>query len=262
MPESVNTTLVRRHMRLEKQVARQGARQSGYTMADALGTLQGFPMLRALWALSSVNESGNVFDISGQGRTLTNNNSAPFGMGNNIVPRVAFNGSNQFLSRADEAGLDITGALTIGGWFQFNALGTAMSCAGKWLTTGDQRSYLLQKGPANNPEFFVSGDGAASVGVGVYGVGINTSDFVFMAARFTPSTEIAVWGNNQKNVVTTGVPASLFNGTAGFNIGANNNGAAQLLNGRAALACFLCAATIPDSLIKRFYTISRTLFGV
>jgi len=31
----------------------------------------GFPDLRGYWPMTSINESGNVYDVSGQGRTLT-----------------------------------------------------------------------------------------------------------------------------------------------------------------------------------------------
>jgi hypothetical protein len=157
--------------------------------------------------------------------------------------------------------LDITGPLTIGGWYQFNTLGTTKACASKWTTDGNQRSYLLQKGSTDNPVFFVSGNGTAFTSVPVTDVGINAEKFVFMVGRFTPSTEIAVWGNDKKNTLVTGIPSSIFNSSASFNIGATENGTSQLLDGRAAL-CFLCASAVPDSLLKRFFTITRTFFGV
>ena len=83
---------------------------------------QSIPYTRALWPMSSVDENLDVYDVSGQGRTLSNNNVASFG-GAGMGYWVAagnFNGTNQWLQRADETGLNFGTGLPLGwsiaGW--------------------------------------------------------------------------------------------------------------------------------------------------
>src|SRR4030042_5924133 len=78
--------------------------------------------LRGYWPMSSVNENGNSYDLSGQGRVLTNNNTVPFGI-YDLLPYADFTpGSSEYFSRPDEAGLVISGALTIGCWAWLDTL--------------------------------------------------------------------------------------------------------------------------------------------
>ncbi|NJO31403.1 MAG: hypothetical protein HC874_30490 [Richelia sp. SL_2_1] len=63
--------------------------------------------------MSSVQRStGNVYDLSGQGRTLTYNGNPTFNY-TGLVPYVSLDGTGDFLSRADETDLDILGTETI-----------------------------------------------------------------------------------------------------------------------------------------------------
>lgn len=222
------------------------------------------PELRALWPFSSVNESGNVYDISGQGRILTNNGTATRSLYNFIVPYMSFNGSSQYLSRADEAGLDITGNLTMGGWFYFNALGTANQegLLGKHNTTGSQRSYAFYLNTSNGIVFQVSVNGGFGAGNAntIDSAALQTGKWYFVVARFTPSTELALFVNNVKTTNTTSVVASIFNSTAAFEI-MRRNVALTYTNGLASL-CFVTASALSDVLISELYNSTRGLFGV
>jgi len=90
----------RRLAEAEARARDQASVEVGYSMGDVIGTVLGFPGLRGFWPFSSVNESGHVLDLSGQTRTLTNNNAAAFGVENQIVPYAILNGSTQYFNRA------------------------------------------------------------------------------------------------------------------------------------------------------------------
>lgn len=229
------------------------------TALKIAAALQLLPELRGLWAFSSVNESGNIIDLSGQGRTLTNNGTATRAILPSGLPYAIYNGSTQYFSRADEAGLDITGALTIGGWFYAAALAD-VGLIGKFaFTAGNYKSYLLRILDATGAiRFTVSADGSASVAINT-ATGIATGSWHFIAGRFTPSTEIAVFVDGVKTVNTTSIPASLYNSNQPLQIGAYDAGT-KLFTGRSA-PCFLSAAAIPDDLLYAHYAMARPLLG-
>lgn len=255
MSEPFEVTVVRRLTRLERQVANLAVAENGFTMGDVIGTLQMFPELRGFWPLSSVNESGNLLDLSGQGRTLTNGGTTPRALLNNIVPYATLNGASQYFSRADEAGLDITGNLTLGAWFYINTTGTRVLMSKE--NGAGNRSFQLYT-TTTKLNGWVSTDGTATA------LETTTGDYAaatwqLVAMRFTPSTEIAVFKNLVKETNTVGIPATIFNGNGSFYIGRNSGG--SYLPGRVALP-FLCAGLVPDSLLARFYEVSRGFFGV
>ena len=262
MSEPFEITVARRQTKTERQVSALSTIESGFTMGDVIGTLQMFPELRGLWPYSSVDESGNLRDISGEGRTLTNNGTTLRSLLNNIVPYATLNGSTQYFSRADEAGLRITGSLSLGGWYYFTSLAKSMTAMSKWTAAGNQRSYLLQALSTGAVSSSVSTNGTGGTAVftssGTAGE-IVTGGWYFMASRFTPSTELATFVNKTKHVNTTSVPASIFVSTAGLLLGGVS--AAAALNGRSAMS-FLCAGLVPDSLLARFFEVSRGFFGV
>lgn len=260
MPEPYEVTAARKITGLESSFRDMNTRESGYTMGDLIGSILGFPELRAFWPMSSVNESGNVLDISGQARTLTNNNAAARAVHRDLIPYVSFNGTTQYLSRADEAGLDITGALTIGQWIYFNnAAGASIEWGiNKTGASGNFGYGVRRLATTGLPDFYISSTGSNYPGAaGTDALAAGT--WYFLAGRFTPSTEIAVFTNKDKFVNTTSIPAAIFNSSAALAIG-GSNGAAGLA-GRASLG-FVCAAALPDAQINYFFHMSRTLFGV
>lgn len=230
------------------------------------------PGLRGFWPMSSVDENGNAFDLSGQGRTLSYNGNPIYAF-SGLYPSLQFDGAGDFLSRADEAGLDILGTetpvwsgvrgLTLGGWFYFTSLATGdnQGLIGKYNRNAvNQRSYQLFMSDATNViDFIVSTDGTATVDVA--GSAVAADNWYFCVGRFDPSTELAVFVNGVKTTNAVGVPASLFNSTAQFNIGAHSNGALALFAGIASL-CFLSAMALSDTYIQALYHHSRSLFGV
>jgi hypothetical protein len=122
--------------------------ETSFAWGNAISYYLGLPGLRAFWPMSSVNETGNVYDLSGQGRTLTNNNAATFGV-YGLQSYATFNGVNQYLSRADEAGLDITGELTMGCWIRFHANATQRNIMGKRGALAATLAYYVRKQTTN-----------------------------------------------------------------------------------------------------------------
>lgn len=225
----------------------------------------GLPALRGMWLAGDATQAGDVLDHSGQARTLTYNGNPAIDLLDNQVPYYALDGTGDFFSRPHEAGLYVSGAegyvagalrgLTVGGWFYANALAGSQGLIGKYA--GVQRAHLLLfSGTAGR--FIVSGTGAANVNVD--SAAQSPATWHFMVGRFDPSTEIAIFVDGVKVVNTTGIPATLFNGTAAVEVGSFETGT-NLLTGRWALA-FLCAAAHPDELINYLYARTRGFFGV
>ena len=220
------------------------------------------PELRAFWPFSSADENGDAHDLSGQERAVMNNNAATFG-GDGLAPYAAMvAASTQYFSRADEAGLDITGGLTLGGWFYITAnLSGVQGLAGKWIGNTNQRAYLLSN--FNGSLLFsVSSSGAAATAGVTSAITPALNTWQFVAARFVPAATVDIWVNRTKTTDTTTVPASLFNSSAAFQVGrhVDTGGTARLLDGRASLG-FLCAAAASDLVITNLYERSRRLFG-
>lgn len=244
---------------------------NAFAWSRAISLFQMLVGLRGVWPMSSVDNTGAVYDLSGQGRTLSYNGNPIFAF-TGLYPSISMDGAGDYLSRADEAGLDITGTesviwsnqrgLTLGGWFNFNTLapGATIGLIGKWNGTGNQRSYQMFFDDATNSIYLdVSTDGTAVVDC--QGDVVAVSQWYFLVGRFTPSTELAVFVNGSKQTNTVGIPASIYSGTANFNIGAYANGGSGQLNGFASI-CFLCASALSDTIIKSLYHFTRPLFGI
>lgn len=227
-----------------------------------VGSMLLSPALRGLWLYGSVDENGNALDNSGQGRTLTNVSSLQYGVYNGLVPYAIHDGSADYLTRATEAGLEITGALTFGCWVRVNDItGGTYSIIGKNNTTGNQKSFIINRGtpPFNLFAFGVSSTGAN--GFDVNSTVIPADDVWFhVVGRYTPSTELAIFVNGVKTTNTTSIPASIFNSSSAFRVGANGAGT-EVLDGDTALP-FLCAGALSDTLIQYIlWHGQRALFG-
>lgn len=222
------------------------------------------PRLRGYWPFSSVNESGNVYDLSAQGRVLTNHNNVPFAK-YNLFPYADFTpGSNHYFSRADEPGLDITGAITFGGWFWLDTLasGNNQTLISKWDTTGgiDERAYMIYLDDATNTfRISISLLGTAATIKNVAHIAtVAISTWYHVVGRLTPGTDESIFVDGVKVSSAVGVPATIFNSTANYEIGAG--AAANRLDGRAC-QCFLCADDLDDVIIRRLYELTRANFG-
>jgi hypothetical protein len=214
--------------------------------------------------MSSYDEAGDAYDLSGQGRTLAYNGNPKYGTGYyaGLAPYIILDGTGDYLSRTDEAGLDITGTetcvqypgLTMGGWYRFDNIARAEGGIAKWITANNN-SYALYKSVANALDFIVTTDGStqkfATSTVVAY-----KDIWLWWVGRFRPSTELAVWVNLTKTVNVAAIPASIYSGTSPLTIGTGPD-----MDGEVSLQ-FLCASALSDTIIKALFQQTRGLFGV
>jgi len=234
-----------------------------HAWADAISMMLMFPQLRGLWPFSSATDS--VFDVSGNGRTLTRNGSVSYSV-DQLVPMAIFNGTDAYMSRADEAGLDITGGgayvptglrgLTIGAWVNPDTVSTTQTAMGKG-TTGGQLGYFLRCLSSAQAEILISVDGTATTTVQSTGL-LVAGEWQFIVGRWEPSTELKIWLNDGTDSNTTSIPASIFNNTTAFQI-SGFGGTLSLFDGNIALP-FLCASVVPDLWINTLYQMTAPLF--
>jgi hypothetical protein len=245
------------------------SKSAAYAFGRAVSAIQLLPGLRGFWPMSAVSEAGAAFDLSGNGRTLTYNGNPLYDQ-HGACPYIDLDGTGDYLSRADEAGLDLLGTdthmaavlrgVTMGCWVYLDSLAGDASLIAKWNTTGNQRSYNLEFDSATAAfQYQISADGTAET-TKTGGTTAVTGRWYFAAGRFDPSSTLDVWTNGAK-VSSATVVGSVFNSTSALNIGARNAGGASLLNGRIALP-WLCAAALPDALVGMVYHTTRGLFGV
>lgn len=262
--EEISRRLIREDKRLEKLETKEGPGASQV----AISAFSLLPQLRGLWAMNAVDDGGDVFDFSEQDRVLTYNGNPTFNV-DGLAPYIELDGVGDYLSRGDEAGLDILGTesfvhadiqgLTFGGWYWFDdALGNLETLISKWGGAG-QFAYRLVRLAANGfIRLNVSTDGAALVNAtSTIAPAIDT--WFFAVGRFIPSTELAVFLNYTQYTNIVGVPASIFNSNGDLQIGATNAGAR--LTGRASIS-FLCAAALSDTIIRTIFQSTRALYGV
>ena len=232
-------------------------KENSFAWGNVISYYLGLPQLRGFWPMSSVNESGNPYDLSGQGRILTNNNATIFGV-YGLQSYTALDGVNQYHSRADETGLDITGNLTMGGWFMSADVAANYGLMSKYLVAGNQISYLLRQ-TSNIVSAIVSSNGITKTTSTSTPYTISANTWFFAAMRYIPSTSLTVFVNQNSIANIVAIPASIFNSNADFNIGAYSNGATELYPGKTCLN-FLCAAACSDAQIQALYWLSRPLF--
>lgn len=248
-----------------------------YAWADAVAAHMMIPGLRGFWPMSAIGDSVSgtnslVTDLSSQGRHLTNTGVAGLRY-EGLVPTYYFDGTNDYFSRADENGLDITGAetyiastiagLTLGGWFRLSAINPASNKAfmAKWNDNGvNQRSYLLYliAGTAT-PQFLISSTGIAGTS-SVTGVALSVATWHHIVGRFDPSTQVSVFVDGEPTSAVS-ADAAIFNSNADFNIMAHNNGLASTRNNGYPSLCFLSTCYLSDGVIKSIYHSTRALFG-
>lgn len=225
----------------------------------AISSMQLLPGLRGLWGMGSVDETGAVYDHSGQGRTLTNNSATQFGVYNNLVPYMIGDGSADYLSRADAAGTSITGALTLYAWVWTDAIPPSGNrhVIGQYAAAPN-RSYRLYLTNSGSLRGAMSTNGTTEVAVSS-DVPLVANIWFHQVLRYTPSTELAVFINGIKKSNTSSIPATIFDGSVAFTIGAQAT-PDENLDGRATL-CGLYAAVHSDAAIQSVYHSQRSIFS-
>lgn len=266
--------IISEQRRQAKELRRQQAKPLGPTLGEFYSQFLGLPGLRGLWYPGAVNSAGGVPDRSGNGLTLSYNGNPTMALASvaDYVPHFIYDGTGDFHNRTDEANFEISGTegyigsgykgLTAGGWFWIDSFGAGdRGLLSKYNATGNQRAYLLYtNNAAPDARAIVSTDGTATTQVN-HGTALAIDTWYFIWMRFRPSTSLSISVNNDTVSNTTSIPASIFaTGTANFEIGSFNGGG-SLMTGQWGLT-FLCAAALPDALMRYQFERSRPLFGV
>lgn len=220
-----------------------------------IALMQSIIGLTAFWPINSFDQSANVYDLSGQGRTLTYN-AGSLSVINNRLTTMTFNGTTAYWSRADEAGLDFGASLTFGFWYKFSATGTQVIMS-KFAALG-QRSFELQYVTGTGFRMIVTGDGSTNVIVTSSDPAPGTTNWYHFVGRFQPSTEIAIFVNGVKTANTTSIPAAIFNSTSALNFGRRAD-ATFYASGDLTMA-FMSRSNLNDAYINALYEEGLPLF--
>lgn len=217
------------------------------------------PQLRGLWPMSSVDENMDAQDLSAQGRDLTNNNAATYGI-HKLVPYVEFDGTGQSLSRPHDAALaaNSDGELTFGGWF--------------YLTDNNSKYLMSSYGYSPNQNYYlvvhagqigvaISRDGASVDNLGHPLDEVTIPGWVFVVGKkekIGSEWKITLHINNTTSTLDT--PYDTYTGgNSQFMIG-DADYPIYPMEGKAAL-CFFCATAVPESIIRRLFAKGAPFFG-
>lgn len=230
-----------------------------FSLADIgsyISAMQSIIGLIGFWPMNSFDTiNADIYDYSGQGRTLIQT-GITLNVLNDRVTYTAFNGTTSYLARADEAGLDVSTAMTVGCWVKLNTTGTQviMNKNGAGGQYGWELAFITTSGF----RFAISGDGSVTKTVVSSTPSPSTTAWYHIVARFFTGTEIDIFVNGVKTINTTAIPAVIFNSNAAFNIGRASVGGV-FLNGSVAFP-FISRTSLTDSYINALYEEGRPLF--
>lgn len=212
------------------------------------------PGLRGYWPMSAVDFLGNAKDHSGASSDLSRSGSPTFGYDGNAFVQTGV--GNDILQGSTSA-QDVSGTeawmasairgLTWGCWVNVDATPSVFGGMVSIWPSPTQASYSLNWRSDNTIYGSVSVDGTATVFVSSAARAIE--EWLFVVARFTPSTEIAIFTNDTKVVNTTSIPASLHNSTGAFEVGGMLGLSTRVLEAKFR-DIFLCQAILTDVQIE------------
>jgi hypothetical protein len=247
----------------------QKTMDGSFAWESAVSAYLGLPALRGFWPMSLVGSSGESNDLSGNGLNLTNNNTARFTVQGGSIPAVILSSDqSEYFSRADSADFDISGAetyvfgnyrgLTFGCWYRPETLAATQTLISKYEAV-NQRAYRLYVDAGGNPWVDVSSTGSNQYQKEFTASAMSTLEWHFIAGRFDPGTSLDIWLDVEYESNVAAIPASINNSNESFKIGAQDNTPTNFVDGRMSMV-FLCAAYLPDAVIKRLYSRTRSLF--
>lgn len=259
----------RRQNEQDKRLKVQETKPLGPTLGEFYSQWFSGPNLRGLWFPGVLDSSANMYDQSGQGRTLTRVGTPVLKMHNDLVPYMEFFAGTDRYFRADEAGISLIGSetfvdasirgITMGAWVWDDD--TPVSTEG-YITQQDGTfagsSYDLYTDASLNLVFniFQPASLVQASGAGV----IETGRWNFVVGRFLSGSKVDVLLNGEVVDSTATAVTATNNSVAQFCLGGYSGGGFEL-DGRIAVA-FIAASFWPDILIKNQFGRSRTLFGV
>ncbi|MDE8535444.1 hypothetical protein PZC41_14135, partial [Staphylococcus aureus] len=210
-----------------------------------------------------------LVDVSGNGVHLAFRDNAALALDSNrpFMPFITLDGTGDYMSRTDEAKLDILGTstalvsalrgLTFSAWVRFDNTASATENVGsKWNTTGNQRSWQLLRTSGGNLQANISNLGTGTNAAATSTATIAANTWTHTVFTFQPSAAVRNYINGlQDGADTSGVPASLFNSSAALVLG-GDGAAANLMTGDIALPWLTASLTSAD-LIFYYYHMTR-----
>lgn len=138
--------------------------------------------------------------------------------------------NSEYLSIADNAPLSITGEITVCAWVRFDTLpANDVYVVSKYLTSGNQRSYLLFYSSASGEfRFYVSEDGTSTGATAVSSFSPVADKWCFMVGRYD-GTNIKIWCNGMED--SAAYANDIFNSTADFEIGHYDSASTGYIDG-------------------------------
>lgn len=238
-------------------------------MTTYAGDFLGLPGLRAYWPMNAFDASGNAIDQAGLDLVLTYNGNPGYNVTTQGAGYLDVDGTGDYLSRPDEASLDIVGTetcvasaqrgLTVGGWFWADTTVANAGYIAKYDNTVAGSSFALVQSATDTAVFFIY-SGAVSNGVLAANSQVSTGAWHFIVGKWSPSTEHSLFIDTNKTTDTTSIPATINNSTAVLEIG-RLPVAAVALNGRVS-NCFMCAMALSDTAISNLYNNTKAAYGL
>lgn len=184
--------------------------------------------LVAYWKLDE--SSGDAADSSGNSNTLFNGNTTAFATGKINNGADFERASSNYLRITDGAqtGLDLNSDFTMSFWWKPESFSNPQTLISKYLTTGDQRGYLV---------FLQSSDSTIRVAMSSGGTSGTTVEKSIALGTFTNGTFYHFFiiydkaagtldiykDNTQLGTQQTGMPTSIFNTNVDFQLGASGS---------------------------------------
>ena len=198
-------------------------REKGVSFGDLVAQRLALPGLVGCWPMSSVQRStGNVYDLSGQDRTLTYNGNPTFNYTSLGVTYCDMDGTGDYLSLADSTDLRVTGGETI-----FNSAVLGMT-AYAWVkfdtfTAGGNEGIITRYGASAATSAFALATynpaGEQSIYAQIYNGSsfysavapnnsASTGAWLHVVIRFIPSVSLSVVINGVFTTNTTSIPCT------------------------------------------------------
>lgn len=242
----------------------QARAEANFAASRIISMILNGPRLRGFWPMSSVDENNDVYDLTGQGRTLTVNGAAP-GIGSApglLYVWLSLNGANN-LYRTDEPGLNRSGDMSCGAWVRFdNAPAAVEVIMGKHGSNAANSDWYLYRAASGVISFTVS-NGAAFTTVSTVGT-LAANVWAFVGARRLSTTQLEVHLNSEFVDAGAG-PAGINTITNPFALGAFYNESAVayqgFMTGDIAYPFWGTGGNQPGFL-QMIYQESRAMFGV
>lgn len=228
----------------------------------ALSAYLTIPALRGLWPGSSFDQTGTLYDVSGQARHMTATGSQipdPYYTGRTAYVHLSRRNAEAF-QLANNAALSPTTALSFGLWLRLD--GGALPCTlfGK-MNAGDYAyglSLHANAGETATIRFYHSPDGTT---LNYNETTMENLAWRHVAATFHPDNGPALYVDGQRTVTASGLTTSLNVNAAPLTIGYSQFQSINTLDGSIALA-FLAGFPLHQDHVADLYQVTRCLFGV